>query len=137
MIRSILIGSALCLLATAAARAEAPSQKGYTIQVNAPEAKAGQAAQASVVVKPAAGMHVNQEYPTHITVAYPAGVEGKAGKQKASRLEKTSAQFDVGYTAKDAGQKTINATVNFAVCDDAGTRCDPRKEQVTMTVNVK
>jgi hypothetical protein len=126
----------------AAARAEAPrppaKDKGFSVQAVAPAAaEVGKAARVEVKLLPGAGMHVNTEYPTAMTVAYPTGVEGPAGKVKPAKIDKSEARFDLAFTPREKGEKVITATVNFVVCNDAMTQCDPRREPVQIKVDVR
>jgi hypothetical protein len=81
-------------------------------------------------------MHVNTEYPTAMSVTYPQGVEGVA-KLKPSHIDKSEARFEIAFTPKEAGHKTLTAMVSFVVCNDAMTQCDPRREPVQITVDVR
>jgi len=120
-----------------AAHAEPADAKKYSVKVEAPDAQVGKLAHAQIRVFPGSGMHVNMEFPASLTVALPKGVEGPSGKLKPNQLDKSAASFDVGFTAREIGPKTFSGTVSFAICDDAQTQCDPRREQVQFTVNVK
>jgi hypothetical protein len=119
------------------AHADPADGKKYSVKVEAPDAKVGKLAHAQIRVFPGTGMHVNMEFPASLTVAVPQGVDGPTGKLKPNQLDKSAASFDVGFTPREIGPKTFSGTVSFAICDDAQTQCDPRREQVQFTVNVK
>ena len=111
--------------------------KSYSLSVDAPAASAGKPASARVTLTPGAGMHVNTEYPTSMTLKVPDGVDGAAAKLKPAKIDKTQALFEVAYTARDKGDKILEGTVNFVVCNDAMTECVPRREPVQIKVTVK
>jgi hypothetical protein len=122
------------LFAAAASGEPAP----FAIAVDAPAAKVGTAAQAHVKVTAGPGRHVNKDYPTSLKLTAPAGVElpkPTITAKDGAKIEEAQASFDVAFTAKEAGKKTFNGTVSFAVC--TATTCDPHKEKVSFTVDVK
>ncbi len=114
-----------------------PPAENFTVSVEAPPSKAGAAATAKVSVKPAAGFHFNKEFPTSLKLVAPEGVAlTKENMTKADgKVEEAGASFDVVYTAKAAGKKTINGTLKFAVC--TASTCDPRTAKVAINVDVK
>lgn len=109
------------------------------------DAKAGAEAIARVTVTPAAGYHVNTEYPTKLTLTSPEGVtlakaEFIAGghdkaKGDADTLEEKQLAFAVKLTPAASGNFTINGSFKFAVCDP--TQCLPKRETIAITVAAK
>jgi hypothetical protein len=109
------------------------------------DAKAGAEAIARVTVIPAAGYHVNTEYPTKLTLTSPEGVtlakaEFIAGghdkaKGDADTLEEKQLAFAVKLTPAASGNFTINGSFKFAVCDP--TQCLPKRETIAITVAAK
>ena len=95
-------------------------------------AKKGQPGVVKVHVAPGAGFHVNKDYPTKITVVPPAGVTVAAAKQT---IAEAGADFEVPITAADAGSKAFTGELKFAVC--SANTCDPKKEKLAFTVDVK
>src|SRR5436190_24207312 len=91
------------------ARADGEKAKEFTINVPATTAKAGTPATARVEVKPAAGWHINLEFPTTLTLKPVAGVElakPKLGKKDAGVVVgEQEARFDVPFTPREAGKK--------------------------------
>lgn len=133
------ISSALLLAGSLyAARASADAAP-FTVTVSAPAAKVGAAAAARVDIKPAAGYHMNKDYPTSLKLVAPAGVElpkAKLAKGDAGvKVEEKEVGFEVPYTAKEAGKKTIAGTLSFAVCTE--TNCAPQKAPVSVVVEAK
>ena len=108
----------------------------YSVKIDAPPAQVGKEGRAQVRVLPGQGMHVNVEYPASILLSLPPGIEGPSGKLKPTKLDKNAASFEVGFTPYEPGAKVFSAVVSFAVCDDALTQCNPRREKVQFTVNV-
>jgi hypothetical protein len=128
----------LSLAFSGIARADPPAaDKPYRITTDAPNPQVGKSTRAEIQLLPGSGMHVNTKYPPWMTLLYPEGIEGPAGKIKPTRVERTGAHFDLVYTARSAGRKQLVATVSFAVCNDANTQCDPRREKVSITVDAK
>jgi hypothetical protein len=109
------------------------------------DAKAGTEAVARITVTPAAGYHVNTEYPTKLTLTSPSGVtlakaELVAGghdkaKGDADALDEKQLVFAVKLTAAASGSYTINGNFKFAVCDPA--QCLPKREAISIVVAAK
>ncbi len=109
----------------------------FSIKVDPPAAaQAKKAAVAKVSLHAGKGMHVNEEFPTALTVEVPAGVES-AKKVKPAKIDKVEALFDVEFTAQKAGKAELKGTLAFVVCDDGNTKCVPHHEPVKIAVNVK
>lgn len=128
-----LFGAMLGLCAIAQAEG-----KPYTVAIDAPAAKVDAPAKAQVRLTASAGYHVNQEFPTALKLTAPSGVDlSKAtitGKDGA-KIGENEALFDIAFTAKEAGRKTFSGVINFAVC--TATTCDPRREKISFTVDVR
>ena len=107
--------------------------------------KAGAEASAMVSVTPAAGYHVNTEYPIELTLQAPAGVTLAKTKFTAGGMDKAKGDADkmeekglvlaVKLTPSAAGTYTINGTFKFAVCQEDA--CHPKKETVAIVVAAK
>lgn len=134
MIRSGLLVFAISCLAGAAW-----ADPAYKLSVSAPAATHGQKAVAKIQITPGAGYHMNKEYPTSVVLKeIPAGVTVDKLKQTAKdavKLEEAAAEFDVGFTATEGGKKTLTGELKFAVC--SANSCDPKKEALSITVDVK
>ena len=122
-------------LAAGVAKAGAPA---FRVTIEAPAAKVGAAAQARVKVTAGDGYHVNKDYPTSLKLTAPSGVDlpkATVTRGNGVTIEEKQALFEIAYTAKEPGKKTFTGEMKFAVCTD--TTCDPKKEKVTFTVDVK
>lgn len=110
----------------------------YELQIDAPEAKAGESSTVVVRVVPKEPWHVNLDYPTSLYVDAPEGVEldkPQLEKSDASALDENKAQFDVAFTAAKPGEQTMTGKFKFAVCQDEA--CAPVTEDVELKVAVK
>lgn len=120
-------------------------EEGKLAIVSPSDAKAGAETIAKITVTPAAGYHVNTEFPTKLTLDATAGVtlakaEFKAGgmdksKGDADVFEEQSLELGIKLTAAKSGSYTINGTFKFAVCDKDS--CRPKKEAIAIQVAAK
>src|SRR4051812_25426674 len=116
-VSSLLPGAfAAALLATVGGAAPALASESFSVTVDSPASKSGAAGTAHVKVKPATGFHINQEFPTSLKLAAPAGLdvahEKLTKKDEDVRLSEQELAFDVKYTAKQAGKQVINGTLS-------------------------
>ncbi len=111
----------------------------YTLQIEPPaEAKAGAQGVVKVKVLPKDPWHMNLDYPTKLTVEAPGGVELAKAEQKkgdATALTDASCEFDVAFTASEAGDKSFSGKFKFAICQDEA--CSPIQEDIQFQVAVK
>jgi hypothetical protein len=139
LIAILLISSVPALTAFAQQQGERATMSSYVLKVEAPPAKKGQKSVAKIKITPAAGYHMNKEYPTSLTLSsVPAGVTVEKTKQTmkdAAKWENEGGEFDVAYTAAAAGKKTVSGEIKFAVC--SATTCDPKKSNVSFEIDVK
>ncbi len=109
----------------------------YTVSLKAPSsAAAGKASAAQVILTPAKGWKLNQEFPYSLKVTAPAGVtlaKDNQGKADAKEWDKV-AVWDIGFTS-EAGSKSFAGEFSFAVCTDA--TCNPYREKLAFSVDVK
>jgi hypothetical protein len=121
------------------AQAPAPVEAAYVLKVEAPAAKKGQKAVAKIRITPGAGYHMNKEYPTSLVLSgVPAGVtldKTKFIAKDATRWEEAGGEFEVAYTAAEAGKKVVTGEIKFAVCST--NTCDPKKSAVSFQIDVK
>jgi hypothetical protein len=135
------VGRALGLvlgLVLVAPGAHAWADSSFQVNVVAPPTANKQRGVAKIHIAPGAGFHVNKDYPTSVSVVAPTGVTVEKAKQTAKdavALSETGADFDVAYTASEAGKKTFTGELRFAVC--SANSCDPKKEALQFTVDVK
>jgi hypothetical protein len=110
----------------------------YALQIDAPEAKAGQPAQVTVKVVPKSPWHMNLDFPTSLKVTAPEGVtidKADLKKADAAKLDESTCQFDVKFTPAAAGESKFTGKFKFAVCQDDA--CSPVTEDVEFKVAVK
>ena len=137
--KKLVAGLALVSVPLMSFAALAQQPAAYVLKVDAPPAKKGQKSVAKVKITPAAGYHMNKEYPTSLVLSsVPAGVTVDKMKQTmkdATKWTETEGEFDVAYTAADAGKKTVSGEIKFAVC--SANTCDPKKSNVSIEIDVK
>jgi hypothetical protein len=109
----------------------------YALQIDTPEAKAGQESSVTVRVVPKAPWHMNLDFPTSLKLAAPEGVTlVNADLKKAdAKLDESTCAFDVKFTAPAAGEHAFSGKFKFAVCQDEA--CSPVTEEVEFKVAVK
>jgi hypothetical protein len=134
----------VALLAGASALAEPPGGKGvppdasYVLKVDAAPSKKGEKAVAKIKITPGGGYHLNKEYPTSLALTPPSGVTVEKAKltvKDAAKWEEQGGEFDVAYTAQNAGKQKVTGEIKFAVC--SATTCDPKKSLLTFEIDVK
>lgn len=127
----------LCASAQAAPTASTDPSFSYKFEVPAP-AKKGQRAVVTLRLLPGAGYHMNKDFPTSLTLTAPAGLgleKTKQGAKDATKFEDGGAVFEIGLTGSELGPKVVTGDLKFAVC--TATSCDPKREKVSFTVEVK
>ena len=126
--------AAPALVATSALADTTP----YTLTATADAAKKGAPGKIHVRVTPAAGHHMNKDFPTSLTLVPPAGVtlpKAQLSAKDASKLVEGELAFDVEFTAADAGKKDVTGTAKFAVCTEKN--CAPQTAKVLVSLDVK
>jgi hypothetical protein len=96
----------------------------------------GAEAIARVTVTPAAGYHINQDFPTKLDLQPPAGV--KVAKTTlevgdAEKMDEHTLVFAVHATPSAAGSFTLPGKIKFAVCKGEED-CEPKRRDVSFTV---
>jgi hypothetical protein len=118
---------------------EGAAVSSYVLKVDAPPAKKGQKAVAKIKITPGGGYHLNKEYPTSLAfTTVPAGVsvdKMKLTAKDAAKWEEQGGEFDVAYTAQNAGKQKVTGEIKFAVC--SATTCDPKKSVLTFEIDIK
>ncbi|MCA1664900.1 MAG: hypothetical protein LC659_11610 [Myxococcales bacterium] len=139
MKKLVAIVALFSLPALAQQQGERAAMASYVLKVDTAPAKKGQKAVAKIHITPAAGYHMNKEYPTSLVLStVPAGVTVDKMKQTmkdAAKWEEAGGEFDVAYTAADAGKKVVSGEIKFAVC--SANTCDPKKSNVSFEIDVK
>jgi hypothetical protein len=135
----IVAGLGVPLLVGAALAQENSTVSSYVLKVDAPPAKKGQKAVAKIRITPGAGYHMNKDYPTSLVLnSVPAGVlvdKLKFTAKDATKWEEQGGEFDVAYTAQQAGKQKVSGEIKFAVC--SATTCDPKKSVLSFEIDVK
>ena len=114
------------------------ADSSFSLKYEVPVVKKGQRSIVKVHLVPGSGFHVNKDFPTSLVIAPPVGIAvekpRQAGKD-ATLLGEAGADFEVALIASEAGSKLVTGDFKFAVC--SATSCDPKKEKVSFTVDVK
>lgn len=122
------------------AKAEAKTDKQFTIEVTTAKAKAGEKAELTVVIKAAEGYHWNVNYPSSFKIGtVPAtwkldrtDFDATAFQAKENAPQATLA---VPFQASAAGSSALEGTASFSVCNDEACLVY-RNEKVAWTVQV-
>jgi len=98
----------------------------------------GELGQFAITLAPRGKWHLNQSFPTAVSLSAPTGVElpkDKLAKDDAAEFGKKSARFDVPFTPSEQGEHRLEAEVNFAVCTDE--TCVPKTKTLAVVLPVK
>ena len=128
LLASFLI-SGLCISGTALA------DGSFKVQIDVFATAKSHSGVAKVHITPGAGFHMNKEFPASLSVTPPAGVTVAQAKVKPTKVEESELDFEVAYTPTQAGKKTFTGEIKFAVC--SASSCDPKKQSLNFTVDVK
>lgn len=82
--------------------------------------------------------HVNEDFPMEIALSGPDGVTlpGEAlGNDDAAALDESQARFAIPFTAAGAGEHTVTAEVDFAVCTPQA--CMPEHRTLALVLPVR
>lgn len=124
--------SKLLLISLFLSPAIALADPSFNVKIDAPPAKKAQKGVAHIHISPGAGFHVNKDYPAAVKLAPPPGVAVDPAKKT---VDEQALDFEVAYTSAEAGQKVFAGELKFAVC--SASSCDPKKEKLSFTVDVK
>ena len=121
-----------------AAKAEEKGAVNFTVAVDAVSVVVGADGEARIAIKTADGFKINKDYPWKASVTEIPGLEFKEksfSKDKWTLNDKDAA-LTLPVTAKEAGEKDVEAKLSFSVCNDS--RCDViRDHKVTLKVAAK
>ena len=98
---------------------------------------AGSEANFQIQLTPRGDYHVNQDFPMEIALSGPDGVTLPASalvNGDAAEFTEETARFDVPFTAAAAGEHTVTAEVDFAVCTPQA--CFPEHRTLALAVAV-
>lgn len=109
----------------------------YTLTVAPVVAKKGVSTVAKVVITPAAGYHMNEQFPVSLKLTPPAAVSVPKPvlKKEDAKASEKELSFEVAMTPGAAGKLTIPGDLRFAVCTES--TCDPQKTTVAIVLDVK
>jgi len=130
--------AAFALITLGAPRSARAADMSFSLKYDVPPAKKGERTIVKVHLVPGAGYHVNKDFPTSLVIAPPVGLSVEKPRQAAkdaTLLAEAGADFEVALTASEGGSKLVTGDFKFAVC--SATSCDPKKEKVSFTVNIK
>ncbi len=131
------------LLATPAARAQAPADSGadgYVVEAGAPQKplQVGEKGKLLLAIHAKAPWHVDPRAPLTVKLEVPAGLTVE--KAQLSRKDAVDAKaevprFEVPVTAAARGKQEAKAHLKFFLCRD--TICAQQQKTVTLPVTVK
>lgn len=118
-----------------------PSNEAKIYSLNADKSEAYQVDKASsvfITLAPKGVYHINQEYPTLVTVSAPPGVtltKGKLIKSDAVRFDEKLAKFEVPFSSSQSGTYQVDVKASFAMC--TAETCIPFDKTLAVTLSVK
>lgn len=92
----------------------------------------------TLTLKPLGEWHLNQDFPTQVSVRGDAPLtfpSAKLGKQSAAEFGEKFARFDVPFTATAPGSHAVTCDVKFAVCSEENCIPEQRTLAVALTVD--
>jgi hypothetical protein len=128
--------AALFLVATTGT---ALADSDYALTISAPSAKMSAKAVAKIKIQPKGKYHINQDFPTKLTIDASSGVKlekTKLTSKDAVKFEESAAEFEIAFTPASAGKKSFNGELKFAVCEGEQS-CVPKSTPISFTVDVK
>ena len=111
------------------------ADSSYNVKIEAPAGQKAHKGVAKIHITPGPGFHVNKEFPALAKVVAPTGVTLDKDKVPPTKVEEAAMDFEVAYTPSEAGKKTFTGELKFAVC--SANSCDPKKEALNFTIDVK
>jgi hypothetical protein len=109
--------------------------------LNAEKAEAYSVDKASsvfITLAPKGVYHINQEYPTSVTVSAPPGLavtKSKFAKADAARFDEKLAKFDLPFSSNKSGTYQVDVKASFAMC--TAETCIPFDKTLAVTLSVK
>lgn len=99
---------------------------------------AGELGQFAVTIVGKDGWHVNQDFPTGVTLAEVEGLtfpKPTLSKADAAEFGEDEARFDVPITPEKAGEHRVTADVSFAICTEE--TCVPQRKKLALRLPVE
>ena len=121
-----------------AARGPDVAQDIYDLRpVGVDSYRAGKLGKFSVILTPRGAYHINQEYPTSITLKTPVGLslsKSRFLKSDALEFNEKIAKFEVTFTPEKAGVYATEVKASFAMC--TSKTCIPLDKTLAVTLSV-
>lgn len=112
---------------------------GYALEARlAGPYSAGQLASFAIALEAREQWHLNQDYPTKVTVQGPGTVafpRAELAKGDAASWGEDAARFDVPFTPSETGEHPVQATVKFAICTEE--TCIPTERTLALKLPVE
>jgi hypothetical protein len=113
------------------------SGESFELTLDHPAAVApGSEAVARLVIVPKGAYHINQEFPTELTLTPPDGVKLEKTEyalEDAEKVDDNQLVFAIKATPATAGSFQVDGKIKFAVCLGEED-CEPKRRQVSFTV---
>ena len=127
-------------LVVAGLLAASPDVSGtYRIETSkALKVKKGETGHAKVEVVPGSDAHVSPDAPISLTVSSGPAVKiakAKLGRPEAKETKARGVEFEVPFTAQNAGKDEIKGTLSFFICTEK--LCEKQKREIAMAVEVQ
>lgn len=97
----------------------------------------GKKAAFTISIKPRGAYHLNQEFPTSVTSEVPKSIaleKPQLVKADAKLFSEQQIQFEVAFSASEAGEFKVTALVDFAVC--TAKTCIPLRKNLPVSLKV-
>ncbi len=107
------------------------------VSSGAPSYRAGEVGQFAIELTGREGWHVNMEYPTSVQLegeglTFP---NARLEREQAAQYAEERVRFDVPFTPAAAGERTVTARVQFAMCNPSN--CVPEERTLTLALAVQ
>lgn len=90
-----------------------------------------------ILLRPRGPYHINQQFPTSVTMTAPSTVsldKTRLLKPDAEVFSEQKVRFEIPFSSQQKGEHKLNALVNFAVC--TAKTCIPLQKNLTITLKV-
>ncbi|MEW5852441.1 MAG: hypothetical protein AB2A00_26880 [Myxococcota bacterium] len=127
------------LMLSAPVLAQQPQEKHYTVDTSGTprEVKVGDKGSLSIVITPSAGKKVHDQAPLVVSLKGSKGValaKNKLGHSDVANKGDKAPQIKAEFTAREPGEQTVDADMQFFICTDKW--CERMTEKVKVTLNV-
>jgi hypothetical protein len=115
-----------------------PNESSFELSANvAGPYHIGEKSRIAIVLLPRGQYHINQQYPTSVTLDAPKTLsieKTRFVRNDASEFSEQRAKFDIPFSSSEKGEHKLNAQVSFAVC--TSKTCVPFQKNLSVTVKV-